>query len=462
MTYWWVNLGDTYNFVKENQFIWAPKKTKNGTTPYHWQNMLDVKRGDIIFCYSSGYLKGYSIAKDIAISYEKPFDTRIENEWENEGNRIDLEFIELVDPIELTKFNKQLFEIQNKMYSPINSALKVNQGYLYSLNNISGRFLLKILNETNNLIFNLKRTISEIKTKESILEAINEYDKLGKKAFLEKYNYKESTKYFLYYNNKLYDSKAIVGVSYKYEYPTEKYLSNVEFSGGVNTVVNLLNSFDFIVMEKSIITAVYIALKKLNREASIEEIKNEIISDNLYDFSAKDINDVIRVQIERYCDNVERNQKHEKKLFHKVETSIYTLIEFLNIGLEIKENILNTELNDLTNTFESSVEGEKKSRFTSYYERDPNLRKKAIQYHGTTCYACGFNFEEFYGEYAKDYIHIHHTKPLFEAEGEQEVDPIKDLIPVCANCHSVIHRRKNETKSLEEIKEMIKLNKLIN
>jgi predicted HNH restriction endonuclease len=320
----------------------------------------------------------------------------------------------------------------------------------------SGRFLLKIIDKLNDLKFNLNRTLSEIKNKESILSAISEYDKIGGYAFLNRYGFDPSLKYFLYYNNKLYDSKAIVGVSYRYEYPTEEYLSSNEFSGGQDTVVALLKNLEFTVLEKSITTACYLALKKINKESSIEEIKEKILDEKLYDFGAQDINDVIRVQIERYCDNVERKQQHNRKLFHKIDTSIYTLIEFLK-----EHNINENEVNDVEIKYESATEGEKKFKFTSFYERDSKLRKRAIQYHGTTCYSCGFNFEEFYGEYAKDYIHIHHTKPLFETSGTQEVDPIKDLVPVCANCHSIIHRRKNETKSIDEVKEMIRMQRLI-
>ena len=51
------------------------------------------------------------------------------------------------------------------------------------------------------------------------------------------------------------------------------------------------------------------------------------------------------------------------------------------------------------------------------------------------------NFEEKYGELGKDYIEVHHIKPISEIDSEYVVDPEKDLIPVCSNCHSMLHRK---------------------
>lgn len=44
------------------------------------------------------------------------------------------------------------------------------------------------------------------------------------------------------------------------------------------------------------------------------------------------------------------------------------------------------------------------------YERNPVARAKCIQYYGTTCVICGFDFEKMYGEFAKGYIHVHHLR----------------------------------------------------
>ena len=88
------------------------------------------------------------------------------------------------------------------------------------------------------------------------------------------------------------------------------------------------------------------------------------------------------------------------------------------------------------------------------YERSPKNRRIAIKIHGTTCAVCEFDFDETYGkDYAGGYIQIHHIKPL--SEYEEEMDPETDLVPLCANCHAMAHRRRDTVTSIEELKELI-------
>jgi len=68
-----------------------------------------------------------------------------------------------------------------------------------------------------------------------------------------------------------------------------------------------------------------------------------------------------------------------------------------------------------------------------------------------------FNFGKFYGDYAEGYIHIHHLTPVSELTEPSKVNPQTDLVPVCANCHSIIHRKKNRTLSIDELRSMIKV-----
>lgn len=105
--------------------------------------------------------------------------------------------------------------------------------------------------------------------------------------------------------------------------------------------------------------------------------------------------------------------------------------------------------------YESYQEGNPKSRFTTVYERNPALRKKAIEIHGTSCQACRFNFGEFYGERGEGYIHVHHLKPMADVKGVSFINPAIDLCVLCANCHSMVHRFKDSTLSIEELKVLI-------
>ena len=86
------------------------------------------------------------------------------------------------------------------------------------------------------------------------------------------------------------------------------------------------------------------------------------------------------------------------------------------------------------------------------YERNPFARKKCIEHYGLSCVVCEFNFEKTYGQIGKDFIHVHHLKQISTAGQPYDVDPIKDLRPVCPNCHSIIHKRKIAF-TIDEIKE---------
>lgn len=102
------------------------------------------------------------------------------------------------------------------------------------------------------------------------------------------------------------------------------------------------------------------------------------------------------------------------------------------------------------------TEGAKKQITVNAYERNPIARKKCLQRYGFSCIVCNFDFEEVYGEIGRGYIHVHHLKPLNEINSEYHVDPIKDLIPVCPNCHSMLHRG---DYSIEQLRDLLVINK---
>lgn len=100
------------------------------------------------------------------------------------------------------------------------------------------------------------------------------------------------------------------------------------------------------------------------------------------------------------------------------------------------------------------VEGSTKKIFVNAYERNKKARDKCLEIHGYNCSVCGINMEEIYGELAKEFIHVHHVKPLAVIDEEYEVNPEFDLVPICPNCHAVIHRRKPAI-SINELKRII-------
>jgi len=92
------------------------------------------------------------------------------------------------------------------------------------------------------------------------------------------------------------------------------------------------------------------------------------------------------------------------------------------------------------------------------YERKPAIRQRAIEIHGTKCVACDFDFDKKYGAHGKDFIEVHHFKPLSSIGVEVEINPEEDLVPLCSNCHRMIHRKKDNVLSIEQLKELIRNN----
>ena len=108
-------------------------------------------------------------------------------------------------------------------------------------------------------------------------------------------------------------------------------------------------------------------------------------------------------------------------------------------------------LNDKISEF--LVDGAKKISKHVRYERNLHNRREAIRIQGHKCKICNFDFNEVYGkEIAENYIEVHHIKQV--AEGEQIVDPAKDLLPVCANCHRMLHRRRDNNMSIVELRQI--------
>ena len=99
-------------------------------------------------------------------------------------------------------------------------------------------------------------------------------------------------------------------------------------------------------------------------------------------------------------------------------------------------------------------EGSRQRVLVNKYERNTKAREECIEYHGVICKACDFDFEENYGAIGAGFIHVHHIKPISEIGETYQVDPINDLIPVCPNCHAMIHKH-NPPYTIDEIKEML-------
>jgi 5-methylcytosine-specific restriction protein A len=81
-------------------------------------------------------------------------------------------------------------------------------------------------------------------------------------------------------------------------------------------------------------------------------------------------------------------------------------------------------------------EGAVSSVKVNKYERNAQARKACLNHYGHECVVCKFDFEQFYGPLGRRYIHVHHIVPLSEIRKKYKLDPVRDLVPICPNCHA--------------------------
>lgn len=108
-------------------------------------------------------------------------------------------------------------------------------------------------------------------------------------------------------------------------------------------------------------------------------------------------------------------------------------------------------------------EGAKRRVSATVYERSSRLRDAAIRHYSSegsiSCEVCGFDFVERYGELGEGYIEMHHKKPLFQYGNQATSDfikeAIKDLAPLCSNCHRMVHRSRTSPLTIGELRSVV-------
>lgn len=124
------------------------------------------------------------------------------------------------------------------------------------------------------------------------------------------------------------------------------------------------------------------------------------------------------------------------------------------------------ECADLGNVVDSDLsleqlrEGSVRETIQVRRERNPVARALCIEHYrkknggNLVCIVCDFDFAAVYGSLGEGFMHVHHLNPISEASSSRLVSPEIDLVPVCPNCHSMIHRR-GETRSIAEMRRML-------
>jgi 5-methylcytosine-specific restriction protein A len=128
------------------------------------------------------------------------------------------------------------------------------------------------------------------------------------------------------------------------------------------------------------------------------------------------------------------------------------------LTLSLALDLLDLEpINELSVAMSEGVryEGRELEVLSRRYERDRIARELCIAHFGYACVACSRVLADVYGIVAHQFIHVHHKNPLSLKKSEAVVDPVHDLVPVCPNCHAMLHQ-KSPPYSVEELREMLK------
>ena len=117
---------------------------------------------------------------------------------------------------------------------------------------------------------------------------------------------------------------------------------------------------------------------------------------------------------------------------------------------------------ELINNKDTLFEGIKKQVLVNKYERSSTARTKCLNYHKPICSVCDMSFGEKYGEIGRDFIHVHHRIPIYTIGIKYEIDYKNDLIPVCPNCHAMLHRKINgKEPTVDELRRHSQAEKII-
>lgn len=143
-----------------------------------------------------------------------------------------------------------------------------------------------------------------------------------------------------------------------------------------------------------------------------------------------------------------------------VEKELSVISEWMRYSFDFIFSLLTItdieESNDNVTTIQT--EGTPTEIRSIRYERNPINRQLCLHRKGYNCSVCGMNFYDVYGEIGYHFIEVHHTTPVSAMKPGYVFDVDRDLVPLCSNCHAMVHK-KNPPYTVDELKKIIKKEK---
>lgn len=135
MRFWWVNQNQTWEHERSGGYLWAPYVGKDGHDRFHWSNMEHVLGGDLIFSYASQKIRSVSIAQHHCYRSNRPAEFGTESPWKLQGRRLDVQYMDVMQPASLRDVEPLIQPMLAKKHSPvISTGERAVQGYLFEVN----------------------------------------------------------------------------------------------------------------------------------------------------------------------------------------------------------------------------------------------------------------------------------------------------------------------------------------
>ncbi|MGV9668095.1 HNH endonuclease [Nocardia niigatensis] len=325
-------------------------------------------------------------------------------------------------------------------------------------------------------------------TRQHVLLAIEKCDADGRQNFLDEGRFVSAREYFLLYEGRAYDSKAIVGAAWSLM--TGDPFVSEGFSGG-RELKRILEKLGFNVTEKMSwqLEEQILACDLLDRnewktipenDPRIAALSALLRSQWVYASSIPEYRSMhsvhrkiedLRTARPGYPGKRTRGGKLTAVVaaaFIDDPRKMRALAEQLrangklDLVLDHDDEITEETAVDISSAEDiaAAIEGKATLRITQVYERDPQLRKDKIKQsrrlrNSIACEVCGFDFETTYPEIGEGYVEVHHVVPLHTTGPVRNT--LDELVLLCANCHKMIHRRPKQWLTPDQLRAKVVL-----
>lgn len=128
--------------------------------------------------------------------------------------------------------------------------------------------------------------------------------------------------------------------------------------------------------------------------------------------------------------------------FYSATGEFNLVCEWMQHGVSLILSLLTIDDRSISSDlFPAEGEGTRHQVLSVRYERNPINRRLCLYKKGYNCSVCGTNLYEKYGAIGRDFIEVHHTTPVSMMGDDYKLDIDRDLVPLCPNCHAMIHRK---------------------